>query len=90
MCTGSEAGIGSETVFFRFFLDTLTRGERPVVSRRVLTCIFLKGFIKSIIIHNKIFEKQKKTHVCFSVFLLFLLFLCVNAIIITFKNNVCS
>jgi len=50
------------TVFFRFFLDNLIRGERPAVCRRVLTCICLKGFIKLIIIHThiQIFEKQKK------------------------------
>ncbi len=34
--SGSEAGIGSGTVFFRFFLDALIRGERPAVCRRVL------------------------------------------------------
>jgi len=53
MCTASEAGIGSGTVFFRFFLDTLIRGEIPAVCRRVLTGICLKGFIKLIIIHTR-------------------------------------
>ena len=81
-------------VLFRFFFDTLIRGERPAVCRRVLTGICLKRFIKLIIIdtrtHSNIWKTNKKIHVCFSVFLFFLLFLCVNAIIITFQNNVCS
>ena len=51
--TGSEAGIGSGTVFFRFFLDTLIRGDRPAVCRRVLTGICLKRFIKIIIIDTR-------------------------------------
>jgi len=53
MCTGSEAGIGSGTVFFRFFLDTLIRGKRPAVCRHVLTGICLKRFIKLIIIDTR-------------------------------------
>jgi len=47
MCTGYEAGIGS------IFVDSLIRGERPAVCRRVLTGICLKGLIKLIIIHTR-------------------------------------
>jgi hypothetical protein len=53
ICTGSEAGIGSGTVFFRFFLDTLIRSKRPAVCRHVLTGICLKRFIKLIIIDTR-------------------------------------
>jgi len=49
MGTGSEAGIGSGIVFFLVFLETLIRGERSVVCRRVLTGICLKRFTKLII-----------------------------------------
>ena len=49
----SNSGTGSGTVFFRFFLDTLIKGERPAVCRRVLTGICLKRFIKLIIIDTR-------------------------------------
>ena len=45
----SVTSIGSGTGFFRAFLDTLLRGKKPAVYRRVLTGICLKGFIKLII-----------------------------------------
>jgi hypothetical protein len=49
MGTVSEAGIGSGILFFLVFLETLIRGERPAVCRRVLTGICLKSFKKLII-----------------------------------------
>jgi len=45
----SITSIGSGTGFLRAFLDTLLRGKKPAVYRRVLTGIFLKGFIKLMI-----------------------------------------
>jgi hypothetical protein len=49
------------------FLDTLIRGERPAVCRRVLTGICLKGFINLIIIqtrtHTNILKTKKNTSV---------------------------
>jgi hypothetical protein len=45
----SVTSIGSGTGFFRAFLDTLSRGKKPAVYRRVLTGICLKGFIKLVI-----------------------------------------
>ena len=62
-------------VLFRFFFDTLIRGERPAVCRRVLTGICLKRFIKLIIIdtrtHSNIWKTKKNTCV-FSRFSIFL------------------
>ncbi len=49
MGTGSEAGIGSGIVFFLVFLETLIRGEKPAVCRRVLTGICIKRLTKLII-----------------------------------------
>jgi hypothetical protein len=39
--------------FVSIFFDTLIRGERPAVCRRVLTGICLKRFIKLIIVDTR-------------------------------------